>query len=97
MGREVLKVSIGFEHPRDEEGELIPGAHLEPLWYTPEKEKTCFQIYENISEGSPVSPIFSSKQEMGSWLESQGNNQEAIKQFISNGHYPSLVLKNEYK
>lgn len=97
MGREILRVPKGFEHPRDEDGELIPGAHLELLWYASEEEKPCFQIYENLSEGSPVSPVFNSEDEMRFWLNTQGNNQDTISQFISMGHYPSLVIKDAYQ
>ena len=97
MGREIRRVPKDFEHPRDEEGELIPGAHLEPLWYASEDDKSCFQIYENVSEGSPVSPVFNSQEEMCAWLKAQGNRDEIIEQFISLGHYPSLVIKDEYQ
>lgn len=97
MGREIIRVPKSFEHPRDEEGELISGAHLEPLWYASEEEKSCFQIYENVSEGSPVSPVFNSEDEMRVWLKAQGNDQETINQFISMGHYPSLVIKYEHR
>lgn len=33
------------------------------------KEKVdCYQIYETVSEGTPVSPVFSSKEEMIEWM-----------------------------
>ena len=96
MGREIRNVPEGFEHPRDEDNELVPGAHLEPLWYASEEDKTCFQIYENVSEGTPVSPVFKSQKEMINWLKAQGNSMEIIDQFIAMGHYPSLVIVDEY-
>jgi hypothetical protein len=96
MGREIKKVPKGFEHPRDAEGYFEPGAHLEPLWYAPEEDKTCFQIYENVSEGSPVSPVFETQEEMIDWLKNQGNEEAVINQFIDMGHYPSLLITDEY-
>lgn len=95
MGREIVKVPKGFEHPRDEEGYFESGAHLEPLWYLSEEEKTCFQIYENVTEGSPVSPVFETQDEMINWLKKQGNDATVINQFIEWGHYPSLVIIDE--
>lgn len=96
MGQEIIKVPVGFEHPRDEEGELIEGAHLEPLWDIREEEKTCYQIYENVSEGSPVSPVFSSQEEMVDWLIKQGNSEQLVKQFVALGHIPSLIIASDY-
>lgn len=97
MGREIIKVSEGFQHPRDQNGLFESGAHLEPLWYTPDNEKTCFQVYENVTEGTPVSPIFKSESDMIIWLKVQGNSNEVIEQFIAMKHYPSLVVTDEYK
>lgn len=33
-----------------------------------EEEAVCFQVYENVTEGTPVSPVFDSLQEVESWL-----------------------------
>lgn len=92
MGREIVKVPREFEHPRGDNGNFEPGAHLELLWYLKEEEKTCFQIYENVSEGTPVSPVFETHEEMATWLLAQGNTADVIDQFLSMGHYPSLVI-----
>jgi hypothetical protein len=37
-----------------------------PAWT--EAERTHFQIYENVSEGTPVSPVFASLDEMVAWM-----------------------------
>lgn len=93
MGREIVKVPKNFSHPLDENGDFEPGAHLESLHYASELDKTCYQIYENVSEGTPISPIFESYEKMANWLEFQGSKKEIIKQFVKMGHYPSLVIK----
>jgi len=95
MGVEIVKVPSDFSHPVDEAGDYLPGAHLESLYYLSEPDKNCFQIYENVTEGTPMSPVFSSEQEMESWLIDQGNTVESVKQLIEWGHYPSLVLKDD--
>lgn len=37
-----------------------------PDW--PERRKTHFQMYENVTEGTPVSPVMASKKELAQWL-----------------------------
>ena len=39
MGVEIVRVPLNFEHPTDETGDVVPGAHLEPLYYLDEKPK----------------------------------------------------------
>lgn len=92
MGKEIVRVPPGFQHPSDAEGFPKPGAHLEHLYYMSETEKTCYQIYENVTEGTPVSPIFDSKEEMEKWLISKGTSECSVKQFLDLGHSPSLVI-----
>jgi hypothetical protein len=42
-----------------------------PLW---DKElMTCFQMYETVSEGTPVSPVFESKEELVVYLVENGD------------------------
>ena len=92
MGRQLVRLPPGFCHPRGQDGALIPGAHLEQLWYTLDEQKTCFQIYENVSEGTPVSPIFASGAELCGWLTSHGVSAEAADLFLKQGFAPSFVL-----
>ena len=95
MGRLIVKVPEGFAHPKDEAGEYVPVAHLEPLYYLSEEEKACLQVYEDVSEGTPVSPIFGSADQLTSWLIAQGNSEAVVAQFLEWGHYPSLVITDE--
>lgn len=53
MGVEIVRVPLAFEHPTDADGDVIPGAHHEPLYYLDPSQKTGFQIYENVTEGTP--------------------------------------------
>ena len=41
-----------------------------PQWT--EKEKTHIQMYEDTSEGTPISPVFDNAEEMAKWLADNG-------------------------
>jgi hypothetical protein len=81
-----------YQHPVDTNGEYIDGAHLEPLWNLSEEDKSNFQIYQNVSEGTPVSPIFRSKEELCQWMVAQGESPEASAAFFELGHAPSIII-----
>ena len=61
LGVEIVLVPPDWRHPVDEDGELVVGAHHEPLYELDDAAKTAFQLYENVSEGSPISPVFGSR------------------------------------
>jgi hypothetical protein len=92
MGREIRRVPPGFEHPVDENGDFIAGAHHEPLYCVDPASLTSYQVYENVSEGSPVSPIFDAAEELVQWLKREGWQQDAIDALLNDGHFPSLVV-----
>jgi hypothetical protein len=72
MGVEIRKVPPGFRHPVDEDGEFIVGGHHELLYDLDPATLTACQLYENVTEGSPVSPVFSDHEALGAWLAEQG-------------------------
>ena len=92
MGMQIVRVPPDYKHPVDANGDYIDGAHLEPLWYMAAEQKTCFQIYQNVSEGTPISPIFRAGEELCQWMVAQGESQEAATEFLKVGHAPSLVI-----
>lgn len=63
-----------------------------PTW--PESKKTCYQIYENVSEGTPVSPVFETSEELINWLLGQGFSEAAARKFLEFGYAPSFVVQN---
>ena len=93
MGRQIERVPVGFSHPTDADGCPIPGAHLEILYQLDMQQRTAYQVYENVSDGTPVSPVFNSADELISWLITQGVSRQAAEMFISQGHAPSFVIK----
>jgi hypothetical protein len=93
MGTEIRRVPPGFQHPLDGEGGHIPGAHCEPLYRAGESQCTCYQLYENVSEGTPISPIFDSKAALVAWLRERGYPEGTISMLESWGHAPSFVVR----
>jgi hypothetical protein len=93
MGRRIERVPVGFQHPADDDGEPIPGAHLELLWDLPAEQRPCFQVYEDVSEGTPVSPVFGSAPELRGWLVAQGVPAASAEAFLAQGSAPSFVLE----
>lgn len=69
------------------------GGHHEPLYYLPITERTSFQLYENVSEGSPVSPVFGTIDELDDWLKQNGWPEQSRQLLLSNGHAPSFWTK----
>jgi hypothetical protein len=65
----------------------------DPLYYRPAFPTTDgFQIYETVSEGTPVSPVFKTRDELRDWLIKQGTSPEAAKNFAEDGWVPSMVV-----
>lgn len=93
MGKEIRRVPPGFEHPVDEDGEFIAGGHLELLYYADPASLTSYQVYENVSEGSPVSPVFDTTEGLVQWLKQEGWSQQAIDSLLAVGHVPSLAVR----
>jgi hypothetical protein len=63
-----------------------------PDW--PEGAATAYQMYETVSEGTPVSPVFATEAEIVEWLVGQGRTRHAAEQFVRAGWAPSLVVVN---
>ena len=70
------------------------GETPEREWYRPAftSEPTHYQIYQNVSEGTPVSPVFASLNEMVEWLVSEGYSRAAAEGFAESGYVPSMVF-----
>jgi hypothetical protein len=93
MGKRIVKVSPDFKHPKDSDGEFEPGAHFALLYSLPPEQLSCFQVYEDVSEGTPVSPIFPSQQALEHWLLAQGYSEASVRRFVEQGHAPLLIIE----
>lgn len=83
-----------------EAGEASP----DPEYYRPEWPASAvlgFQIYEDVSEGTPLSPVFATAEELVEWLthpqavgiggEVIAMTSEAARRFVADGWAPSMV------
>ncbi|MBX5143960.1 hypothetical protein [Rhizobium lentis] len=93
MGVEIVRVPADWDHPVDEEGELLEGGHHEPLYRMDDGRKTAFQLYENVSDGIPVSPVLATREALAEWLAQNGWSAEALEFLLANGHAPSMVKR----
>jgi hypothetical protein len=93
MGREVKRVPKDFNWPLNKiwEGFLSPdglsGEEYEK-WYTEARHEPptgdCWQLWEDVTEGSPVSPVFDTSSQLIEWMEQNGYSDWAI-QWVSEG------------
>lgn len=61
--------------------------------WTPE-EATAYQVYETVSEGTPVSPVFRNISSLIQWLVDQGYSEVAAKKFAETGWAPSMTFSS---
>ena len=57
-------------------------------------EPTHFQLYQNVSEGTPVSPVFATKAELQQWLTRNGYSEFYVKQLMGYGSAFSMYIEN---
>jgi hypothetical protein len=57
--------------------------------------RTAYQIYEDVSDGTPVSPVLESLEALQHWLLPQGYSKAAAEAFIAEGIAPSFVITRE--
>ena len=72
-----------YEGPPPEEEHYRPKITEEPI---------CYQIYETVSEGTPVSPVFETLGDLEAWLVKEGYSPEAAGAFAKDGWAFSMVL-----
>lgn len=129
MGREVRRVPMNWQHPKNAHGNYQP-MHDQTYedrmkeWYTdkaeyeakPDPDCPTFEdcdplpdpkyyrpaydenavlgycYYENVSEGTPISPVLATPEELVNWLvENEGIRREAAERFVEIGWSLSMV------
>jgi hypothetical protein len=74
----------------EEDIESPPRAdYYRPVW---SEEPTAYQMYETVSEGTPVSPVFLTVDELRAWLLAQGHSEKAADEFIRLGFAFSFIV-----
>lgn len=57
-----------------------------------DEEATHYQIYETVTEGMPVSPVFATLPELVEWCVGQGYSRYAAEKFAEHGWVPSMII-----
>jgi hypothetical protein len=73
-----------------ESGPPDPAYYRHRRW-TP-GEATAYQVYENVTEGTPISPVLPDGDAVVSWLVEQGHSERAARAFLESGYAPSFVM-----
>jgi hypothetical protein len=60
-----------------------------------EAEPTCYQLYENTSEGTPISEVFATLDELAEYLTARGHSVKAVRVFIEKGFAPSMYISKD--
>lgn len=76
------------------------GCAVMPQW--PESERTHFQMYEDTTEGTPISPVFATIEELAHWLADNGasafgNSTATYEQWLATckrGWAPSAIVES---
>lgn len=50
-----------------------------------------YQVWEQVSEGSPISPVFATPEEVVVWLVGQGHSEAGARAFVGSGWAPSAM------
>lgn len=64
--------------------------YYHPAWLP--EEVVCYQIYETVSEGTPISPVFEDKESLIGWLIKEGYSEKAAICFAEAGWAPSMMF-----
>lgn len=64
-----------------------PGVHRQESWR--EDQATAWILYENISEGTPISPKFESLEALFAWMRASGYVDEDVAEIQRNGQLPT--------
>lgn len=88
----------GIEAAIDEYGDAPKRGDYMPDW--PDEQRTHFMMYEDTSEGTPISPAFATPEELARWLADTGASSfadqtasyEAWLRIANGGFAPSAVL-----
>jgi hypothetical protein len=94
MGREIKRVPLDFNHPLKVvwPGFIYPSGAGEDWERQEPPSGEGWQVWETVSEGSPISPVFSSEKELKQYLLGQGYSENAVDYFIEEKWCPSMAF-----
>jgi hypothetical protein len=53
-----------------------------------------WQVWETVSEGSPISPVFATSDELVTWLIGEGYSESGARKFVETEYAPSMVMSS---
>lgn len=91
-----------FRKDQSRDPEFYPDSDApKPEWYCPQwpaEERTHYQLYETVSEGSPVSPVFATAEELvrflvdeGEWFSEQRYEEASARLLVGSGWAPTMA------
>lgn len=89
-----------YNYPKSTKGYIMwNGNAPDPEYYRDtdwaKNEACCFQFYETVSEGTPLSPVFETLTELEDWLvNNQGHSRQSAHSFCEIGYAPSMTISN---
>ena len=100
MGREVKRVALDFDWPLSKVWKgFINNSFASNMWKETEPpEGPGWQMWETVSDGSPISPVFKTPEELARymadnpWGASRGETYEQWLAMIKEGWAPSMVI-----
>lgn len=83
----------------DGDGVIWPSAEAKARYEAweqiPPPEGPGYQVWETVSEGSPISPVFDTEEKLISWLLDRGYSEGAAEAFAREGWAPSMAIKGD--
>lgn len=94
---ETIAEFVEFDPPPD------PQCYRQRRWT--EEEATAFQVYQTVSEGTPLSPVFEEKEDLIDWLVNDGTwsecdwpmnklSRKAAERFVEAAWAPSFMISS---
>ena len=90
----IERVPPDWAHPLAADGGPKPGGHKRLLRKLADAQCTAYQVYESVSEGTPISPVFLSSHDLKVWLHARGHSQAAVENFLLVGTASALFFRD---
>lgn len=79
------------------DGDLWPSLETKQAYDDWQREEpptgNGWQVWETVSEGSPISPVFATDEDLVNWLIREGYSEGAAEQFVKRQWVPSMVQR----
>lgn len=81
----------------DGSGDLWPNPTIKQAYENWERQEPPtgdgWQVWETVTEGSPISPVFATDEDLVNWLIKEGYSEGAAEEFVKRQWVPSMVMR----